>query len=151
SSVPGESTGRCTPFCPPLTIKLSRSAKLPNSVLYSADLAPIGKGWPTCAMTTPISPAGTWIHGNFSTLYNGHDFHLSPGINKAAWYPASPANPIGLSSTSFFPENLFVTNPTSVGPTLRVESRTTSAVTKSAATTNPVKSTVAPPAIHTSP
>src|SRR4030095_255345 len=133
-------------------MKFSRSAKVPNSVLYTADLAPIGKGWPTCAMTTPISPAGTWIQGNFSTLYNGHGFHLNPGINNAAWYPASPAKAIGLSLASFFAENLLVTNPTSVGPILRIENNTTKAPTKSANPANTtVKSIVAAPDIRTSP
>ena len=39
--------------------------KLPYDPL--ADFAPIGRGLPTCAMTTPISPAGTCTHGYLST------------------------------------------------------------------------------------
>src|SRR5881628_525790 len=101
----------------------------------------MGKGRPTCAITTPISPAGTWTQGNFSTLYNGQNFHLNPGINNPAWYPASPLNAMGLSSPSFLAEKRFVTNPTSVGPILRVENRMISAPTQSANTvTTPMRS-----------
>ena len=62
----------------------STSEKLPNSGLYTALLAPIGSGSPTCAITTPISPAGTCTHGNFFTPNTGHNLNRSPGINSRA-------------------------------------------------------------------
>ena len=42
--VPGGSTGRWTPRWPPLSRNVRTSAKLPNSGLYTADLAPVGSG-----------------------------------------------------------------------------------------------------------
>ena len=59
--------------------------KLPNSVLYTALLAPIGSGSPTCAITTPISPAGTCTHGNFFTPNIGQILNRSPGMSSVAW------------------------------------------------------------------
>ena len=67
TSVPGGSTGRCTPFWPPCCTKLAMSEKFLSSGLYTALFAPMGRGSPTCAITTPISPAGTCTHGNFLT------------------------------------------------------------------------------------
>ena len=61
--VPGGSTGRWTPRCPPFMRNVRASAKLPNSGRYSADLAPVGSAAPTWAMTTPIWPGGTCTHG----------------------------------------------------------------------------------------
>ncbi len=61
--VPGGSTGRCTPFWPPLSMNAPRLEKLPNAGRKSALLAPILIGLPTWAMTTPISPAGTCTQG----------------------------------------------------------------------------------------
>jgi len=45
----------------------------------------MGSGSPTCAITTPISPAGTWTQGNFFTPKMGHTLNRRPGINIAAW------------------------------------------------------------------
>ena len=61
------------------------SRSWPNSGLYTALLAPIGSGLPTCAITTPISPAGTCTHGNFFTPKSGHSLKRSPGISMSAW------------------------------------------------------------------
>ena len=44
----------------------------------------MGSGLPTCAMTTPISLAGTCTQGNFATLYTGHSLKRRPGISKSA-------------------------------------------------------------------
>ena len=85
ADVPGGSTGRCTPFIPPFSTKVSSFEKLPCSFLNSADLAPIGSGNPTWAMTTPISPAGTCTHGNRSTLCVIQNFKRNPGISRSAW------------------------------------------------------------------
>ena len=81
SSVPGGSTGRCTPFWPPPSMNVSSSEKLPNSVRYTPLFAPIGSGAPTCAITTPISPPGTCTHGNFCTEKIGQSFTRRPGIS----------------------------------------------------------------------
>ena len=59
-------------------MKPRRSEKLPNSGLYTALFAPIGSGAPTCAITTPISPAGTCTHGNFFTPKIGHSLNAQP-------------------------------------------------------------------------
>ena len=85
SKVPGGSTGRCTPFCPPRSTKFPSDEKLPKSVWYSALFAPIGSGAPTCAITMPISPAGTCTHGNFFTPNIGQSLKRSPGMSSAAW------------------------------------------------------------------
>ena len=84
NNVPGVSTGRCTPFCPPPSMNRSSSEKFPNSGLYAALFAPIGNGAPTCAITTPISPAGTCTHGNFFTPKTGHSLNRRPGVSSSA-------------------------------------------------------------------
>ena len=83
--VPGGSTGRCTPFWPPPCRNPCRLEKLPNSGLNSALLAPIGTGWPTWAMTTPISPAGICTHGNLVTPKMGQNRNRRPGMRRVAW------------------------------------------------------------------
>ena len=45
----------------------------------AALLAPIGRGAPTWAMTTPISPAGTCTHGYRSTEKTGQSLNRRPG------------------------------------------------------------------------
>ena len=40
---------------------------------------------PTCAITTPISPAGTWTHGNFLTPKSGQSLNRKPGMSSSAW------------------------------------------------------------------
>jgi hypothetical protein len=68
ASVPGGSTGRWTPFSPPFWTNSRTLLKLPNFSWKWALLAPIGSGRPTCEMTTPISPAGTWTQGYLRTV-----------------------------------------------------------------------------------
>ncbi len=83
--VPGGSTGRWTPFWPPLSRNVRTLAKFPNSALYTADLAPVGSGLPTWAITRPMRPGGTCTQSNACTLYIGHGLNRSPGISSAAW------------------------------------------------------------------
>ena len=66
-------------------MKLCRLEKFASSGLYTALFAPIGSGAPTCAMTTPISPAGTCTHGNFFTPNSGQNLKRNPGISIVAW------------------------------------------------------------------
>ena len=63
----------------------SSDEKLPNSDWYTALFAPIGSGAPTCAITTPISPAGTCTQGYFFTPNIGQNLNRSPGISSSAW------------------------------------------------------------------
>ncbi len=83
--VPGGSTGRCTPFCPPCSTKLAMSEKFSSSGLYTALFAPMGSGSPTCAITTPISPAGTCTQGYLVTRNIGQTLKRSPGMSSVAW------------------------------------------------------------------
>ena len=111
-------------------MNVPRFEKLPNSVRYTPLFAPIGSGSPTCAITTPISPAGTCTHGNFCTAKIGHSLIRSPGISSSAWYPASPRNAIGLSSGSLRRANRLLTSPTCGGTDQvhRLERRTTTTI-----------------------
>ena len=65
--LPGGSTGRCTPFCPPACSQWRRSVIVFKGLIDSADLAPTGRALPTCDTTTPISPARTCTQGYLST------------------------------------------------------------------------------------
>ncbi len=75
-------------------------------------LAPIGSGWPTWAITTPISPAGTCTHGCCSTENTGHRLNRKPGMSSSAWYPASPRKAMGLSPCSLRKPSFLLTRPT---------------------------------------
>ena len=85
-SVPGGSTGRCTPFWPPLLDERAQVGEVAELGPGTRALfAPIGSGAPTCAITTPISPAGTCTHGNFCTAKIGQSLKRRPGISSSAW------------------------------------------------------------------
>ena len=64
-----------------------RFEKLPNAAWYTPLFAPIGSSAPTCAMTTPISPAGTCTHGCFWTAKIGQSLMRRPGMSSSAWKP----------------------------------------------------------------
>ncbi len=62
-----------------------RFEKLPNTSWYTPLFAPIGSSSPTCAITTPTSPAGTWTHGCFCTAKTGQSLRRTPGIRSSDW------------------------------------------------------------------
>ena len=53
-------------------------------------LGPGRQRLPTWAMTSPMWSGATCTHGHRSTLKIGHSLNRRPGINRSAWYPASP-------------------------------------------------------------
>ena len=57
---------------------LAMSEKFLSSGLYTALLAPMGSGSPTCAITTPISPAGTCTHGNLRDVEHRPELETQP-------------------------------------------------------------------------
>ncbi len=103
----------------------------------------MGSGSPTWAITTPISPAGTWTQGYLRTPNIGQSLNRNPGMRSLAWYPASPRNATGLSSPSLRNPNRFATRPTCKAP---IEWNDLSAtMTMSATITAP---TMSPPTVH---
>lgn len=49
-----------------------------------ADFAPGGRVLPICAITTPISLAGTWTQGNFRMRYLSQSLNRTPGMRSPA-------------------------------------------------------------------
>ena len=112
------STGRCTPFWPPSldeAVRGRRSCRTractPRSWRRSAAASP------TCAITTPISPAGTCTHGNFFTAKSGQSLNRSPGMSSVGLVAglAVERDRVVLARACGT-RTRFVTSPTSAGP-----------------------------------